>query len=82
MRSRRWRQREIAYAVTRLRGTGEQALPTAIGVQLVQFAFDRLGLHRVAATCDPRNAASQTFCAGRPSGRGEHDLVSAAQDLD
>lgn len=56
IRSRRWRQGEVSYAVhTRHWGTG---IATASGVQLVQFAFDRLGLHRVAATCDPRNVAS------------------------
>jgi hypothetical protein len=38
IRSLRWRQDEIAYAVTRaMPGAREQALPTAIGVQLVRF---------------------------------------------
>jgi len=56
VRSRRWRQGEVAYAVhTRHWGSG---IATAIATQLVGFAFDRLGLHRVAATCDPRNVAS------------------------
>ena len=56
VRNRRWRQGEIAYAVhTRLWGTG---IATAIGVQLVSCAFDRLELLRVAAKCDPRNHAS------------------------
>lgn len=56
IRNRRWGQGEIGYAVhTQHWGTG---IATAIGVQLLQYAFDRLGLHRVAATCDPRNDAS------------------------
>jgi RimJ/RimL family protein N-acetyltransferase len=56
VRSRRWRQGEVAYAVhTRHWGSG---IATAIATQLVGFAFDRLDLHRVAATCDPRNVAS------------------------
>jgi [ribosomal protein S5]-alanine N-acetyltransferase len=54
--SRRWRHGEIAYAVhTRHWGSG---VGTAIGAQLVRFGFDQLGLHRIAATCDPRNLAS------------------------
>ena len=56
VRNRRWRQGEIAYAVhTQHWGNG---IATAIGVQLVSYAFDQLGLHRVAATCDPRNRRS------------------------
>jgi ribosomal-protein-alanine N-acetyltransferase len=56
VRSRRWQQGDIAYAVHVDhwgRGVG-----TAIATKLLTFAFASLGLHRVGATCDPRNAAS------------------------
>ena len=56
VRSRRWQQGEIAYAVHVdhwRRGIG-----TAIATELVNFAYASLRLHRVAATCDPRNEAS------------------------
>jgi ribosomal-protein-alanine N-acetyltransferase len=35
-----------------------QGLGTQIGRALVTFGFGTLGLHRIAATCDPRNLAS------------------------
>jgi ribosomal-protein-alanine N-acetyltransferase len=56
VRSRRWQQGEIAYAVHVdhwRRGIG-----TAIATELLHLAFGPLGMHRVAATCDPRNEAS------------------------
>lgn len=38
--------------------TGGLGIATAIGTELLHFAFDSLKLHRVAASCDPRNEAS------------------------
>ena len=54
--SREWRQGEIGYVVHVDhwgRGVG-----TAIARALLGVAFDSLNLHRVMATCDPRNLAS------------------------
>lgn len=56
IRSHRWQQGEIAYAV-HVRHWG-RGLGTAIATQLLHLAFGSFGLHRVAATCDPRNRAS------------------------
>lgn len=56
VRNRRWRQGELAYAVhTERWGTG---VATSIGHQILEFAFERLDLHRVEGRCDPRNGAS------------------------
>ena len=54
--SRRWRRGSIAYAVhTQHWGRG---IGTVVAAQLIRFAFEKLGLHRVEGTCDPRNLAS------------------------
>ena len=53
IRSRRWRCAEIGYTVHPeywRRGYGTQ-----IAVLAIEFAFTDLGMHRVEATCDPRN---------------------------
>ncbi|MBA0053696.1 N-acetyltransferase [Streptomyces sp. AJS327] len=56
VRSHEHRQGEIAYAVhPRVWGRG---VGTAIGRRLLARAFGDLGLHRVHATCDPRNLGS------------------------
>ncbi|WP_234376893.1 GNAT family N-acetyltransferase [Streptomyces sp. TP-A0356] len=56
IRSRRHRQGEIAYIVhPRAWGRG---VGTAIGRELLSRGFGELGLHRICATCDPRNLAS------------------------
>ncbi|MGW1836844.1 GNAT family N-acetyltransferase [Streptomyces sp. NPDC002067] len=56
IRSRRHRQGEIAYIVhPRAWGRG---VGTAIGRELLSCGFGELGLHRIYATCDPRNLAS------------------------
>ncbi|MGF1426243.1 GNAT family N-acetyltransferase [Kitasatospora sp. LaBMicrA B282] len=56
VRSRRARQGEIAYLVHPDHwGAG---IATAIGRLLLAHGFDRLGLHRVFGTCDPRNVGS------------------------
>ena len=56
IRSHRWKQGEIAYAVNV--GQWRQGIGSAIGTELLTRAFRSFGLHRVAATCDPRNQAS------------------------
>ncbi|MFD7340201.1 GNAT family N-acetyltransferase [Streptomyces violascens] len=56
IRSRRHRQGEITYIVHPKawgRGAG-----TAIGQELLSRGFGELRLHRIYATCDPRNLAS------------------------
>jgi ribosomal-protein-alanine N-acetyltransferase len=53
---RRWRQGEVAYAV-HVNHWGK-GLGTAIALSLLTIAFDSMDLHRVVATCDPRNLAS------------------------
>ncbi|MCX5150521.1 GNAT family N-acetyltransferase [Streptomyces sp. NBC_00320] len=56
IRSRRHRQGEIAYIVhPRAWGRG---VGTAIGQELLSCGFGEWGLHRIYATCDPRNLAS------------------------
>lgn len=56
VRSRRHRQGEIAYIVhPRTWGRG---VATAVGQELLTRGFGELGLHRIYATCDPRNLAS------------------------
>jgi RimJ/RimL family protein N-acetyltransferase len=50
------RQGEIGYGIhPRLWGRG---LGTAVAALLLDIGFGERGLHRVYATCDPRNAAS------------------------
>ncbi|MFI8434486.1 GNAT family N-acetyltransferase [Streptomyces sp. NPDC079020] len=56
VRSRAHRQGEITYAVhPRVWGQGAG---TAIGEELLARGFEDLGLHRIHATCDPRNLGS------------------------
>ena len=56
VRSQRWRQGEVGYAVHGSHwGRG---LGTAIAQSLLTIAFGSMDLHRVMATCDPRNLAS------------------------
>ncbi|MBB4927470.1 GNAT family N-acetyltransferase [Kitasatospora kifunensis] len=56
VRSRGQRQGEISYVVhPRLWGQG---VGTAIGRELLTRGFEELDLHRVYATCDPRNLGS------------------------
>ena len=61
IRSARHRQGEIGYGVHPDRwGAG---LGTRIGAALLHIAFVERGLHRVSATCDPRNVASARILA-------------------
>ncbi|CAB61817.1 MULTISPECIES: GNAT family N-acetyltransferase [Streptomyces] len=56
VRSHTQRQGEISYIVhPRVWGQG---IGTEIGRSLLSLGFDRWGLHRIRATCDPRNQAS------------------------
>lgn len=56
VRSHRHRQGEISYIVhPRAWGKG---VGTEIGRRLLAHGFARLGLHRIFATCDPRNVGS------------------------
>ncbi|MEV0699048.1 GNAT family protein [Saccharopolyspora sp. NPDC050389] len=56
VRSHAQRQGEISYIVhPRVWGQG---IGTEIGRQLLAHGFDELGLHRIYATCDPRNLGS------------------------
>lgn len=56
VRSHRHRQGEISYTVhPRVWGRGAG---TSIGQELLSRGFADLGLHRIHATCDPRNLAS------------------------
>ncbi|MFD8636079.1 GNAT family N-acetyltransferase [Streptomyces sp. NPDC059533] len=56
IRSRGQRQGEITYVVhPRVWGRG---VGTAIGMELLARGFEELGLHRIHATCDPRNLGS------------------------
>ncbi|MFE0876975.1 GNAT family N-acetyltransferase [Streptomyces smyrnaeus] len=56
VRSRVQRQGEITYAV-HPRAWG-QGVGTAIGKELLARGFEDLELHRIYATCDPRNLGS------------------------
>ena len=56
VRSQLWRQGEVGYAV-HVSHWG-RGLGTAIARSLLTIAFDSMDLHRVMATCDPRNLAS------------------------
>jgi ribosomal-protein-alanine N-acetyltransferase len=61
VRSEVQRQGEIAYIVhPRLWGQG---VATEIGRRLLAYGFDELGLHRIHATCDPRNTGSARVLA-------------------
>ncbi len=55
-RNARHRQGEISYAVHPR--VWREGVGTAIGAALLRIGFADRGLHRIAATCDPRNAAS------------------------
>ncbi len=59
--SRRWQQGEIAYAVSVRQW--RRGIGSAIATELLTRAFGPFELHRVAATCDPRNKASATVLA-------------------
>lgn len=56
VRSRGQRQGEITYAVHP--GVWGQGVGTAIGKELLARGFEDLELHRIYATCDPRNLGS------------------------
>lgn len=61
IRSSTWRRAEIGYTVHPEqwgRGYG-----TRIALMAIDFAFAELGMHRVEATCDPRNLASARILA-------------------
>lgn len=61
VRSRNQRQGEITYIVhPRVWGQG---IGTEIGRQLLSYGFGELGLHRIHATCDPRNLGSSRVLA-------------------
>ncbi|MER5642122.1 GNAT family N-acetyltransferase [Kitasatospora sp. NPDC002227] len=61
VRSRANRQGEITYALhPRVWGRG---VGTAAGRELLARGFGELGLHRVHATCDPRNLGSARVLA-------------------
>jgi len=56
IRSRRWGQAEIGWALNRVyRGMG---YATEAARRMITFGFDDLGLHRISAECDPGNTAS------------------------
>lgn len=56
LRSPTQRQGEISYVVHP--GVWGQGIGTEIGRSLLSLGFDRMGLHRIHATCDPRNRGS------------------------
>lgn len=57
IRNRTHRQGEISYIVHPDRwGRG---VGTAIGRELLRVGFEQHGLHRIYATCDPRNVGSE-----------------------
>ncbi|MCZ4514575.1 GNAT family protein [Streptomyces sp. ActVer] len=61
VRSRVQRQGEITYIVhPQVWGQG---IGTQIGRQLLAYGFGELGLHRIHATCDPRNVGSSQVLA-------------------
>jgi [ribosomal protein S5]-alanine N-acetyltransferase len=61
VRSHGRRQGEITYVVHP--GFWGRGIATAIGRQLLARGFGELGLHRIHATCDPRNAGSARVLA-------------------
>jgi RimJ/RimL family protein N-acetyltransferase len=54
--SREHRRGEMGYVLNRSRWGHGYATEAAAAV--LRFGFDRLGLHRISATCDPDNTAS------------------------
>jgi RimJ/RimL family protein N-acetyltransferase len=61
LRTKPHRQGELSYIVhPRLWGRG---IATAAGRQLLEIGFGELKLHRIFATCDPRNGASAQVLA-------------------
>ncbi|MEU2894794.1 GNAT family N-acetyltransferase [Streptomyces sp. NPDC001273] len=56
VRSHTQRQGEVSYIVHP--EVWGQGIGTAIGRSLLSLGFDRWGLHRIHATCDPRNRRS------------------------
>ncbi|RPK48162.1 GNAT family protein [Streptomyces sp. ADI93-02] len=61
VRSHTRRQGEISYLVhPRVWGRG---IGTEVGRLLLSLGFDQLGLHRIHATCDPRNRGSSRVLA-------------------
>ena len=56
VRSERFRTGEIAYILHP--DFWNQGFGTEIALSLLGFGFEQLHLHRIAATCDPRNIAS------------------------
>jgi RimJ/RimL family protein N-acetyltransferase len=56
IRSERFRQGEISYIVHP--NYWGQGYATEIARMLLRFGFENLNLHRIMATCDPRNVAS------------------------
>ncbi len=61
IRSRRWHQGEIAYAVDVRQW--RRGIGSAIATELLTRAFGSFQLHRVTATCDPRNTGSAAVLA-------------------
>ncbi|GGU50321.1 GNAT family N-acetyltransferase [Streptomyces lavendofoliae] len=56
VRSHQQRQGEISYIVHPR--VGGQGIGTEIGRRRPAYGFDELGLHRIYATCHPRNLGS------------------------
>jgi [ribosomal protein S5]-alanine N-acetyltransferase len=56
IRSQRFRSGEIAYGIAP--AYWGRGLATEVARLVLGFGFDVLTLHRIAATCDPRNVAS------------------------
>lgn len=52
----RWRRAHIGYVVHP--DYQRQGVATEAALLLLRFGFEALGLHRIEATCDPRNLAS------------------------
>jgi RimJ/RimL family protein N-acetyltransferase len=76
VRSVPFRTGEISYIVhPDLWGQG---FATEAAAALLRFGFDDLGLHRIYATCDPRNVASGRVlqkCGLAHEGRRRHDML-------
>jgi [ribosomal protein S5]-alanine N-acetyltransferase len=79
VRSRVHRQGEISYLVhPHVWGRG---VGTAIGRELLARGFGQLGLHRIYATCDPRNLASSRVLGKLGMTReGRHRHTSLIRD--
>ncbi|MCO5969681.1 GNAT family N-acetyltransferase [Actinoallomurus soli] len=79
VRSFEQRRGEITYVV-HPRAWG-QGVGTAIGSRLLSHGFERLGLHRIFATCDPRNLASARVLAKLGmTWEGRHRHVALIRD--